>query len=157
MRRHGASDVKYRFAWTYPIVFSPHDPNTLYVGGNLVFKIDRRGAELAADQPRSHPRRSGNAEADRRPGQPATRSAPKSTRRSSPSPNRPTKPGRSGPGRTMVCCTSRATAARTGQNITPPALPEWTLISCIELSPFDAGTAYIAATRYKLDDYHPIC
>src|SRR5204863_419897 len=25
-------DLKYRFAWTYPIVFSPHDPNTIYVG-----------------------------------------------------------------------------------------------------------------------------
>ena len=29
------------------------------------------------------------------------------------------------------------------------------MISCIELSPYDAGTAYIAATRYKLDDYEP--
>ena len=38
-----AADLEYRFAWTYPIVFSPHDPNTLYVGGNLVFKSTDEG------------------------------------------------------------------------------------------------------------------
>ena len=29
------------------------------------------------------------------------------------------------------------------------------MISCIELSPHDQATAYVAATRYKLDDYQP--
>src|SRR5690606_31128157 len=43
------------------------------------------------------------------------------------------------------------------QNITPPAglLPEWALISIIELSPHDPATAYVAATRYKHDDNTP--
>ena len=44
---------------------------------------------------------------------------------------------------------------RPGNNVTPPDLPEWTLISFIEPSPHDAATAYVAATRYKLDDYRP--
>ena len=35
---YGASEEKYRFAWTYPIVISPHDPNVLYVTGNQVFR-----------------------------------------------------------------------------------------------------------------------
>src|SRR5262249_40499269 len=39
--------------------------------------------------------------------------------------------------------------------ITPPDLPEWSLISCIELSPHDKASAYLAATRYKLDDHRP--
>ncbi|HET7092844.1 MAG TPA: glycosyl hydrolase, partial [Thermomicrobiales bacterium] len=39
--------------------------------------------------------------------------------------------------------------------ITPPDLPDWTMISGIEPSPFDAGTAYVTGTRYKLDDYRP--
>ena len=30
------------------------------------------------------------------------------------------------------------------------------MISCIEPSPFDPGTAYVAATRYKLDDYRAV-
>ena len=29
----GAAELKYRFQWTFPIVFSPHDPNTLYAAG----------------------------------------------------------------------------------------------------------------------------
>ncbi len=34
-------------------------------------------------------------------------------------------------------------------------MPEWSMISCIELSPHDKASAYLAATRYKLDDYRP--
>ncbi len=31
-------DLKYRFNWNTPIIPSPHDPNTVYVGGNVVLK-----------------------------------------------------------------------------------------------------------------------
>ncbi len=41
------------------------------------------------------------------------------------------------------------------QNVTPQGLPEWSLISMIEPSPHDPATAYIAANRYKLDDFQP--
>ncbi|MDE0503343.1 MAG: glycosyl hydrolase, partial [Candidatus Poribacteria bacterium] len=41
------------------------------------------------------------------------------------------------------------------EDITPTSLPEWSLIHKIELSIHDRGTAYLAATRYKLDDYQP--
>jgi hypothetical protein len=45
----------------------------------------------------------------------------------------------------------------TWSNVTPPAdlLPEWALISIIEVSPHDPATTYVAATRYKLDDTAP--
>ncbi|MCB0072666.1 MAG: extracellular solute-binding protein, partial [Caldilineaceae bacterium] len=33
----GAGEWKQRFAWTYPIHFSPHDPKTIYIGGDRVF------------------------------------------------------------------------------------------------------------------------
>src|SRR5262249_40228242 len=41
--------------------------------------------------------------------------------------------------------------------VTPAAglLPEWALISIIEPSPHDGASAYVAATRYKLDDTAP--
>ena len=42
------------------------------------------------------------------------------------------------------------------QDITPAELPEWSLISMIEPSPHSAGTAYMAATRYKLGDNSPM-
>ncbi len=46
-------------------------------------------------------------------------------------------------------------AGKTYSNVTPTDLPEFALISIIEPSPFDAGTAYLAATRYKLQDRRP--
>ena len=41
------------------------------------------------------------------------------------------------------------------ENVTPADLPEWSLISMLEPSPHDPATCYLAATRYKLDDYSP--
>ena len=40
-------------------------------------------------------------------------------------------------------------------NVTPPQAPEWCQINCIASSPFEDGGCYVAATRYKLDDFHP--
>ena len=34
---------KYRFNWDSPISISPHDPNTVYFGGNVIFKSTDRG------------------------------------------------------------------------------------------------------------------
>ena len=34
---------KYRFNWDAPIHISPHDPETVYVGGNVIFKSQDRG------------------------------------------------------------------------------------------------------------------
>ena len=41
------------------------------------------------------------------------------------------------------------------RNVTPTDLPEWSLISIIEPSPHDPATAYVAANRYKWDDFQP--
>jgi hypothetical protein len=40
------------------------------------------------------------------------------------------------------------------QNVTPKALPEWGTVSLIEASPFEAGTAFVAVDRHRLDDLH---
>ncbi len=45
-------DHKYRFNWDSPIHISPHDPNTVYFGGNVLFASSDRGynwKELSAD------------------------------------------------------------------------------------------------------------
>ena len=34
---------KYRFNWDAPIYISPHDPETVYIGGNVIFKSQNRG------------------------------------------------------------------------------------------------------------------
>jgi photosystem II stability/assembly factor-like uncharacterized protein len=38
-----SGEAPYRFNWTAPIVVSPHDPKTLYFGGNRVFRSTDRG------------------------------------------------------------------------------------------------------------------
>ncbi|HBY46003.1 MAG TPA: glycosyl hydrolase, partial [Chloroflexi bacterium] len=40
-------------------------------------------------------------------------------------------------------------------DVTPSELPDWSLISIIDASPHDPATAWVAATRYKLDDFRP--
>ena len=40
-------------------------------------------------------------------------------------------------------------------NVTPKGIPEWSLVSLIEASPHDAGTAYAAVDTHKLDDFKP--
>ena len=45
-------DHKYRFNWDSPIHISPHDPNTVYFGGNVLFKSTDRGhswSEISPD------------------------------------------------------------------------------------------------------------
>src|SRR5215469_16928011 len=44
---------------------------------------------------------------------------------------------------------------KTWTNITPKDMPEWSRISQIDASPFDAGTAYIAVDRHQFDDLKP--
>ena len=44
---------------------------------------------------------------------------------------------------------------KTWQNVTPKGMPEWIQINAIDASPRDKGTAYVAATMYKWDDFRP--
>ncbi|HEY4980243.1 MAG TPA: hypothetical protein VII25_13825, partial [Candidatus Acidoferrum sp.] len=40
---HNASEQKYRYTWTMPIIFSPHDPNVLYNAAQFVFRSSDSG------------------------------------------------------------------------------------------------------------------
>ncbi len=41
------------------------------------------------------------------------------------------------------------------ENITPKIFPEWAMVNSIDLHPTKKGVAYVAATRYKSDDFAP--
>ncbi|MEA2512219.1 MAG: hypothetical protein QOJ59_1706 [Thermomicrobiales bacterium] len=151
---YGAGAEKYRFNWTYPIVFSPHDPNTIYIGGNLVFKTTNEGQTwepISPDLTRADP------ETLKPTGGPVnlddigaeTYATVYAFAES------PHEPGTLWAGSDDGLLHISRDAGQTWTNITPAALPEWTMISGIELSPFDPATAYVAGTRYKLDDYQP--
>jgi len=40
---HPASEVKYRFQWTFPLLVSPHDHNTVYVASQVVHRTTNGG------------------------------------------------------------------------------------------------------------------
>jgi photosystem II stability/assembly factor-like uncharacterized protein len=44
---------------------------------------------------------------------------------------------------------------KTWRNVTPPGLPPWSMISVIDASHLDAGTAYVAIDRHQMDDVNP--
>jgi photosystem II stability/assembly factor-like uncharacterized protein len=46
-----AGELKYRFNWNAPIVLSPHDKNTVYFGGNVLFKSTDFGKTWRAISP----------------------------------------------------------------------------------------------------------
>lgn len=151
---HGAGEHKYRFAWTYPIVISPHDPNTIYVGGNMVFKTTDEGQSwepISPDLTRADP------ETLKPSGGPINRDSIGAEIYATvfAFAESPHEQGVLWAGSDDGLLHISRDGGGSWTNITPSELPERTLISCIEPSPHDPATAYVAATRYKLDDYHP--
>jgi len=147
-------DLKYRFAWTYPIVFSPHDPNTLYVGGNCVFRTRDEGMSwqrISPDLSLNDPRRQGAS------GGPITRESAGAEVHATcacvtPSPHRPDEIWASTDDG-LVHVTKDG--GKKWKDVTPKGLPELAYVGCVEVSPHDPDTVYVAATRYKLADYKP--
>ena len=147
-------DMRYRFAWTFPIVFSPHDSNVLYTGGNHVFRTRNEGMsweEISPDLSLNDVSRQGASG-----GEITAESAGAEVHATCAcvveSPHRKgeiwasTDDG-------LVHVTRDDGAS--WQNVTPPELPELAYVGCVEISAHDADTVYVAATRYKLCDYKP--
>ncbi|MEM7800206.1 MAG: glycosyl hydrolase [Chloroflexota bacterium] len=153
-RGWGNDKHKYRFSWTYPILISKHNHSRIYAAGNVVFQTEDEGQSwqpISEDLSRNDPEKLGIS------GGPINREF----------------------GAAETYCTVFAMAESdfeegvlwagtddglvyitrdnggSWSNITPKGLPEWTQIHTIEASPFASGSAYLAATRYKLDDNTP--
>ncbi|HEX2914362.1 MAG TPA: glycosyl hydrolase [Chloroflexia bacterium] len=154
MSGQGAEDYKYRFAWTYPIVISPHNPNNLYIGGNMVFRTTDEGQTweiISPDLTRADP------ETLKPTGGPINRDAVGAEVYATvfAFAESPLQEGLFWAGSDDGLVHISRNGGKDWQKITPQQLPEWTLISCIEPSPYDPAVAYLAGTRYKLDDYKP--
>ncbi len=149
----GASEEKYRFSWTYPIVISPHDPDVLYVTGNQVFRTTDEGQTwqiLSPDLTRADPETlqpTGgpiNLDAIGAETYAVIFSFVESQH----------EKGVFWAGSDDGLIHISKDGGDSWQNVSPD-WPEWMMVSMIEQSPHEAGTVYVAGTRYKLDDYRP--
>ena len=151
---HGAEEMKYRFQWNFPIFFSPHDPNKLYTASNHLHVSTNEGQSwklISPDLTRNDPSKLGSS------GGPITQdntsveyyctifAAAES----------PVTPGLLWTGSDDGLVHVSRNGGTSWDNVTPKGMPEWMMINSIEPSRFDAGTCYIAGTKYKTGDFAP--
>jgi hypothetical protein len=150
----GAEAMKYRFQWNFPIIFSRHNPKKLYTFSNHVHVTENEGQSwqlLSGDLTRNDPTKLVSS------GGPITQdntsveyyctifAANES----------PLKEGLLWVGSDDGLIHVTKDGGQNWENVTPPNMPEWSMINSIEPSAFDEGTCYVAATRYKLGDFAP--
>jgi photosystem II stability/assembly factor-like uncharacterized protein len=151
---HPASDLKYRFTWTSPAVFSPTDPHLLYMGSQYLMESRDLGQNwkvVSPDLTRNDPTKQTSS------GGPLTQDnasveyydvifsiAPS-----------PVTPGLIWVGTDDGLVQLSSDAGAHWTKVTPPGLKEWAKVSLIEASHFDADTAYVAVDAHKLDDLTP--
>ena len=152
----GDAQLKHRFQWNFPIFFSPNDPNKLYAASQYLLMSTNGGQswqQISPDLTRNDASKMGPT------GGPITKDntsveyyctifyAAES----------PVEPGVLWAGSDDGLVHVSRDGGGHWDNVTPPKtiMPEWIMINEIEASPFDKGTAYVAATNYKNDDFHP--
>ncbi|MDP2959703.1 MAG: hypothetical protein Q8N53_25085 [Longimicrobiales bacterium] len=161
----GAADMLYRFWWTYPVMTSPHDPNTLYITSQYVHRTANEGQSweiISPDLTRHDPRtlETTPTYADPEPGEfwgPITREAygPEWYATIFAFAESPAQRGVMWAGSDDGFIHVSKDAGRTWTQVNIPGLPEFALISIIDPSAHDPATAFVAATRYKLNDQKP--
>jgi len=147
-------DTRYRFAWTFPIVFSPHDSGILYAGGNHVFRSRDEGMsweEISPDLSLNDIARQGPSGGDITLEN-AGAEVHATCASLAPSPHRQSEIWASTDDGLVHVTRDDG---KSWQNVTPAGMPQLAYVGCIEISPHDPDTIYLAATRYKLADYQP--
>ncbi|MGD0569461.1 MAG: hypothetical protein ABSA78_13755 [Candidatus Sulfotelmatobacter sp.] len=149
-----AGDVKHRFQWTEPIVFSPHDPKTMYFAGEVLFKTTDGGMNwtiISPDLTRNDKSKQAAS------GGPITKdntgvevydtifSLVES----------PVQKDLIWAGTDDGLVQLTRDGGQHWENVTPKAMPDWGTVSMIEASSHNAGTAYLAVERHKADDFSP--
>ncbi|MGB7081329.1 MAG: hypothetical protein WBD54_06795, partial [Candidatus Acidiferrales bacterium] len=151
---YSAGELPHRFQWTAPIAISPFDSNTVYIGGEKLFKTTDGGMTWTAISPDL----TRNDKSKQVPsGGPITIDETSveyydtifSVAESS------VERGLIWVGSDDGLVHITRDGGKTWTDVTPKALPEWSRVGLIDPSPHAAGTAYLAADRHRLDDFHP--
>ncbi|MBT8270188.1 MAG: glycosyl hydrolase [Bacteroidia bacterium] len=148
-----ARDMEYLFNWNAPIIWSKHEPGTFYHCANKVLKTTDMGkswTEFSPDLTRDIDEKQGNG------GAPYTNEAVGAENYGTIAYiiESPQEAGVFWTGSDDGLVHVTRDNGKTWQNVTPKGLQEC-LVNAIDLSPHDPGTAYIATTRYKFNDYKP--
>lgn len=152
----GADVLKYRFQWNFPLLFSPHDPNTLYAAANVLFKSTDEGSTwqiISPDLTRNDKSKQGPS------GGPITKDNTSVEYYSTifAVMESPLQAGTIWAGSDDGLVYISRDGGKNWSNVTPPTsiMPEWIQINSLEASAHDPGTAYVAGTMYKWDDNRP--
>ncbi|HST63086.1 MAG TPA: hypothetical protein VLK84_30535 [Longimicrobium sp.] len=149
-----AADLRERVQWTFPIVFDPHDPNTLYTGSQHLWRTTDEGQSwerISPDLTRADPATLGPS------GGPITRDQTGVETYATIFTVAPSVRERgliwtgSDDGKVYVT----RDAGGSWADVTPPALPEQTKIHTVEASPHRPGSAYVAGNKFLLGDFRP--
>ncbi|MFC2160750.1 glycosyl hydrolase [Acidobacteriota bacterium] len=151
----GAGDIKYRFGWTAPIVVSRFDSNVLYHCAQVIFKTTNEGQSWEIISPDLT---TNDKSRQQKSGGPITKDDTSveyyctifALTESFQDPQILWAGSDDG----LVHITKDG--GHNWENITPKQMPNWSLISMIEVSTFDAETAYLAVDRHELDDFGPL-
>jgi photosystem II stability/assembly factor-like uncharacterized protein len=150
---HDGNTADVRFQWTYPIVFSPHDADTLYVAGNKVFRTTDEGHSWQTISP------------DLTYADPETMGV-----------SGPLTMDTAGAEMYATIFSLMVSAHEPGVlmagsddgllhrsmndggdwvDVTPTDLPKFSQVTMLAESPHTAGTIYMTAARHKMGDYRP--
>ncbi|MBU3078242.1 WD40/YVTN/BNR-like repeat-containing protein [Sphingomonas quercus] len=147
-------DVQHRGQWTEPLLFSPHDPNTLYNANEVVFKSTNNGQSwdiISPDLTRNDKTKQQSS------GGPLTKDNTSvelfgvvfSLAES------PVQKDLIWAGTDDGLIQVTSNGGKAWANVTPKDMPEWGTVDMVEPHPKKAGTAYIAVERHKLGDLKP--
>ncbi len=148
---HDGNTAEVRFQWTYPIVFSPQDPNTLYAAGNKVFKSTDEGHSwdaISPDLTHADPETMGVSG----PLTMDTAGAEMYATIFSLMVSKHTQGvlmAGSDDGRVHVSHDDGGSWTE----VTPPEMEKFSQVTMIEESPHTPGTLYMTAARHKMGDY----
>lgn len=150
----GVEAMKYRFQWNYPLLFSPHDSQTLYAAGNVLLKSSNEGQSwqpISGDLTRNDKSKQGPA------GGPLTKdnSGVEYYCTIFAVDESPRQKGLIWTGSDDGLVHVTRDGGKTWSNVTPPGMPDWIRINSIQASPHDPAVAYVAATMYLSDDFRP--
>jgi photosystem II stability/assembly factor-like uncharacterized protein len=143
---------EYRRTWTLPLVFSPTDAHVLYFGSQVLFRTADGGNSwqvISPDLTREDPGTPPNLDA-------ATMfDAPRGKRRGVIYTIGPSyvRAGEIWAGTDDGLIHITQDEGKTWSDVTPPDLTPWSKVTHIEASHSDAGAAYAAVDRHRLEDY----